>query len=155
VQTRNFFESVNKSISETRKHVALSVAERRKKNAKPASTVNQAKSKVALEISPTEIIPHVCSTKGHNPITGERWATTPDNNLKFYLIDCRPESIAKEQGRFPTAVDMGPNKLQDPDELQQLTDMFESLRGAVHICVMVCPLQRCVNPNIILTAPTN
>ena len=60
----------------------------------------------------------------------------PESNLKFYLIDCRPESIAKEQGRFPTAVDMGPHKLQDPDELQQLTEMFESLRGAVHICIM-------------------
>lgn len=117
--------------------MVLSVAERRKKNAKPTPTVNQAKSKVALEISPTEIIPHVCSAKGHNPVTGEKWSSIPESNLKFYLIDCRPESIAKEQGRFPTAVNMGPQKLQDPDELQQLTEMFESLRGAVHICVMV------------------
>lgn len=116
----------------------MSVADRRKKNAKTSST-EQTKSKVALEVSPTEIIPHICSTKGHNPVTGEKWSTSvaTESDLKFYLIDCRPESTAKEQGRFPTAVNMGPDKLQDPDELQQLTDMFESLRGAVHICVMV------------------
>jgi hypothetical protein len=136
-QTRNFFESVNKSISETRKHVALSVAERRKKSAKQGSSLSQGKSKVALEVSPTEIIPHVCSTKGHNPLTGEKWAAASETNLKFYLIDSRPVGTAQEQGRFPTSVNMGPEKLHDPDELQQLTDMFESLRGAVHICVMV------------------
>ena len=116
----------------------MSVADRRKKISKTSST-EQTKSKVALEVSPTEIIPHICSTKGHNPVTGEKWSTSvaTESDLKFYLIDCRPESTAKEQGRFPTAVNMGPDKLQDPDELQQLTDMFESLRGAVHICVMV------------------
>lgn len=59
-----------------------------------------------------------------------------DSSLQFYLVDCRPESIASEQGRFPTSVALSPEKLQDPDELQKLTDMFESLRGAVHICVM-------------------
>ena len=135
-QTRSFFESVNKSITETKKHVSMSVAERRKKNAKSSSSsLSDIKSKVALEISPTEIIPYVCSTKGHHPVTGEKWST--ESHLKFYLIDCRPEETAKEQGRFPTSVNMGPQKLQDPDELQQLTDMFEALRGAVHICVMV------------------
>ncbi|KAL3789237.1 hypothetical protein HJC23_002822, partial [Cyclotella cryptica] len=136
-QTRNFLVSVNQSISETRKHVAMTVAERRKKTSKPSSTpANQMKSRVALEVSPTEIIPHVCSTKGHNPVTGEKWSVSSDTRLKFYLIDCRQEGLAKEQGRFPTAVNMGPQKLQDPDELQKLTDMFESLRGAVHICIM-------------------
>jgi hypothetical protein len=115
----------------------MTVAERRKRNAKPSlNSFNQMKSKVALEVSPTEIIPHICSSKGHNPMTGEKWSSS-DTPLKFYLIDCRPEDIAKEQGRFPTSVNMGPQKLQDPDELQKLLEMFESLRGAVHICVMV------------------
>ncbi|KAL7481641.1 hypothetical protein ACHAW6_007320 [Cyclotella cf. meneghiniana] len=136
-QARNFLVSVNQSIYETRKHVATTVAERRKRTTRSSSnSMNQMKNRVALDVSPTEIIPHVCSTKGHNPVTGEKWSVSSDTRLKFYLIDCRPEGLAKEQGRFPTAVNMGPKMLQDPDELQKLTDMFESLRGAVHICVM-------------------
>ena len=97
---------------------------------------------VVLEVSTTEIIPVICTIKGHNLATGEkmnpsRRTSDTDSALQFYLIDCRPESIASEQGRFPTAVSLSPEKLQDPDELQKLTDMFESLRSAVHICVMV------------------
>ncbi|KAL9190186.1 hypothetical protein ACHAXT_007397 [Thalassiosira profunda] len=137
-QTKSFFESVNKSISDTKKHVSVA-AERRKKKPQPYEARPQ--TKVVLEVSTTEVIPVICTTKGHDLATGEKMVPkrqTSDTNaaLEFYLVDCRPEAIAAEQGRFPTAVTLSPEKLQDPDELQKLTDMFESLRSAVHICVM-------------------
>ncbi len=126
--------SVNQSINDTKKHVAASVKERRKKNARDDTNLKTHVS-VALEVSPTEVIPHICSKK---QAVGDRSTRLPndDGALNFYLIDCRPESIAGEQGRFPKAINMSPEKLQDPEELQRLIDMFESLRGAVHICVM-------------------
>lgn len=141
-QTRSFLMSVNQSITETRKHVSIAVTERRKKNAKSTRGSHSKTTPVVLEVSATEVIPIISTTKAHNLATGKK--TTPLRRtsdtveaLQFYLVDCRPESIATEQGRFPTAVTLSPEKLQDPDELQKLTDMFESLRGAVHICVMV------------------
>ena len=140
-QTRSFLMSVNQSITETRKHVTVAVAERRKKKAKSTAD-NRPSPKVVLEVSTTEVIPLICTTKGHDLATGKKMSISKrtsdtDAPLQFYLVDCRPESIAAEQGRFPTAVTLSPEKLQDPDELQKLTDLFESLRGACHICVMV------------------
>ncbi|KAL7436967.1 hypothetical protein ACHAXM_005440 [Skeletonema potamos] len=133
-QTKNFFMSVNQSINDTKKHVAASVKERRKKSVRDDTNLKSHVS-VALEVSPTEVIPHVCSKKQAGGDRNTRLSKT-DGTLNFYLIDCRPESIAREQGRFPKAINMSPEKLQDPEELQRLIDMFESLRGAVHICVM-------------------
>ena len=50
--------SVNQSISETKKNVALSVAERRKKYAKSTADMkSHTNIKVALEVSPTEVLP--------------------------------------------------------------------------------------------------
>ena len=120
----------------------MSIAvERRKRKAKsmPESRFH---TPVVMEVSAREVIPVICTTKGHNLSTGKpmnvvRRTSDTGANLQFYLVDCRPESVAAKDGRFPTAVTLSPEKLQDPDELQKLSDMFESLRGAVHICVMV------------------
>jgi hypothetical protein len=133
--------SFNQSIAETRKHVSLAVSERRKKNVESLPE-SRAHTRVVLEVSTTEVIPVICTTKGLNLATGRKMSplkrtSETESFLHFYLVDCRPESIAAEQGRFPTAVTLSPEKLQDPDELQKLTDMFESLRSSVHICVMV------------------
>ena len=141
-QTRTFLMSVNESIAVTRKNVTVAVSERRKKIQAKSIHEAQRHEPVVLEVSATEVIPVICTTKGHNLTTGRKMSPsrrTSDTNspLQFYLVDCRPEQIAKEQGRFPTAVTLSPEKLQDPDELQKLTDMFESLRSSVHICVMV------------------
>lgn len=132
--------SVNQSIKETRKHVSGAISVQRKKTKVPPEI--RPYTPVVLEVSATEVIPIICTTKFHHLSIGQK--TSPSkmssytgSNLHFYLVDCRPESIASEQGRFPTAVTLSPEKLQDPDELQKLTDMFESLRGTVHICVMV------------------
>ncbi|KAL7553365.1 hypothetical protein ACHAWF_016643 [Thalassiosira exigua] len=139
-QTRSFLMSVNQSIADTRKHVSVAVAERRKRRARTVAD-GRPHAAVVLEVSATEVIPIVCTTKARNLTTGKkmdyaRRTSNAEDALQFYLVDCRPESIAAEQGRFPTSVALSPEKLQDPDELQKLTDMFESLRGAVHICVM-------------------
>jgi hypothetical protein len=139
--TRSFLMSFNQSIAETRKHVSLAVSERRKKNIESLPE-SRAHTQVVLEVSTTEVIPVICTTKGLNLATGRKMSplkrtSGTESCLHFFLVDCRPESIAAEQGRFPTAVTLSPEKLQDPDELQKLTDMFESLRSSVHICVMV------------------
>jgi hypothetical protein len=133
--------SVNQSIKETRNHVSGAMSVQRKKNAKIPTEI-RSHTPVVLEVSATEVIPVICTTKFHHLSSGNtasfpKLASYSGSNLHFYLVDCRPESIALEQGRFPTAVAFSPEKLQDPDELQTLTDMFESLRGTVHICVMV------------------
>ena len=133
--------SMNQSINETRKHVSEAMAAQRKKSAK-VPTESRSHSPVVLEVSATEVIPVICTTKFHHLSSGPKasspkMASCTSSNLHFYLVDCRPESIALEQGRFPTAVTLSPEKLQDPDELQKLTEMFESLRGTVHVCVMV------------------
>lgn len=139
--TRSFLMSFNQSIKETRKHVSDAMSLQRKKNAN-GSTDARSHAQVVLEVSATEVIPVICTTKFHHLSTGQKISPTKvlsnvGSNLHFYLVDCRPESIASEQGRFPTAVSLSPEKLQDPDELQKLTEMFESLRGTVHVCVMV------------------
>lgn len=101
--------SVNQSINETKRHVAASVKERRKKSAKDETNLKSHVS-VALEVSATEVIPHICSKK---QAAGERNTRLPnaDGALNFYLIDCRPESISSLQGRFPKAINMSPREI--------------------------------------------
>ena len=141
--TRQFFNSVNQSINDTKKHVQVNVAERKKKAsaAKAEAESKHAYTPVVLEVSATEVIPVICTTKGHDLATGQKIhdkkAYNSKESLQFYLIDSRPGSLSKEQGRFPKAVNLNPETLQDPDELLKITDLFEGLRGAVHVCIMV------------------
>jgi hypothetical protein len=84
---------------------------------------------VAIKVSANEILPFVCGGKSkrsgaHQP-------------LKYYLVDSRPNETVKVQGAFPTSVRLSPEDLMEPDSIQEKVDMFESLRGAVHICIMV------------------
>lgn len=126
-----------------KKHVQVNVAERRKKTttAKIETESKHVYTPVVLEVSTTEVIPAVCTTKGHDLATGQKIhdkkACISKESLQFYLIDSRPGSLSKEQGRFPKAVNLSPETLQDPDQLLKITDLFEGLRGAVHVCIMV------------------
>ena len=52
-------------------------------------------------------------------------------------MDSRPNETIQVQGSFPTSVRLSPEDLMDPDKIQEKVDMFESLRGAIHICIMV------------------
>ena len=76
---------------------------------------------VCLTVQCDEVIPIVCGRH------------TPSKDLKYYLIDCRPDS-SQNEGKFPTSVSA--SSLMDPEKLEALESLFESLRGAVHICVM-------------------
>ena len=76
---------------------------------------------VCLTVQCNEVIPIVCGRH------------TPSKDLKYYLIDCRPDS-SQNEGKFPTSVSA--SSLMDPEKLEALESLFESLRGAVHICVM-------------------
>ena len=98
---------------------------------------------VVLKVLVTEVLPVICwskeaaASRGGTALARGRYSNEHRASLKFYLVDSRPEAMAHEQGRFPTAVAMSPEALLDPDRIQQNEEMFESLRGAVHICIMV------------------
>jgi hypothetical protein len=99
---------------------------------------------VVVEVAAGEVLPIICWSKEANQIRIQKLKKSSklesDANerlpLKFYLIDCRPETSAQEQGRIPTSVAFTPDILMDKDRLKAQEEMFESLRGAVHICVM-------------------
>jgi hypothetical protein len=99
---------------------------------------------VVVEVAASEVLPIICWSKEANQAKmskikkGSKMEQTDDRRipLKFYLIDSRPEAAALDQGRFPTSVSLSPETLLDPDRLKDQEDMFESLRGTVHICIM-------------------
>ena len=93
------------------------------------------KSAVTVTVGSTEVLPVLCWTK-ESSIANAAIAGPEHSALKFYLVDSRPEVTVEEEGRFPTALSMSPEALMDPDRIRHLDDMFESLRGAVHIVVM-------------------
>jgi hypothetical protein len=100
--------------------------------------------KVAVTVQASEVLPILCwSKQGNVERLGQLSPTNKGDQgddkrlpLKFYLVDSRPEAAALDQGRFPTSVSLSPETLLDADQIQQHEDMFESLRGAVHICIM-------------------
>ena len=102
-----------------------------KANKRQASYMQQ----VAVQVSPADILPSICASKSIN--INEESESSSDTHIQFYLIDSRPEETARTQGRFPKAISISPETLLDPDLVQKELDMFESLRGTVHICVMV------------------
>ena len=59
------------------------------------------------------------------------------DDFKYVLVDARNESSSSKNGRFPTAIAIKPEQLIDPDSLNEIIEMFENIRGSVHICVMV------------------
>lgn len=96
--------------------------------------------KVALTVTVEEVLPVLCWSKEARAARGADLRRARSNrhhkHLKFYLIDSRSEEAALGQGRFPTAVNLSPETMMDPEKLQQTEEMFESLRGAVHIVIM-------------------
>lgn len=86
--------------------------------------------KVSVFVHPKEVLPVVCwSSK--SPV-----GSATRRPLKFYLVDARSDEARTSQGQFPTAVSLGPSVLMDPEELEKQEELFESLRGAAHVCVM-------------------
>lgn len=96
----------------------------------------------AVRVSASEVLPIICWSKEANQAKlhklkkSSKLENEARDPLKFYLVDSRPEASAQEQGRFPTSVSLSPEKLVDLSTLKEQEEMFESLRGSVHICIM-------------------
>ena len=95
---------------------------------------------VSVFVSAEEVLPVVCWSKEAAAARGvdhrRRNIRGKKQALKFFLIDCRSEEAAREQGIFPTAFRLSPETLQDPEKLQEHEDTFESFRGSVHLVIM-------------------
>lgn len=99
---------------------------------------------LVVKVGPTEVLPEVCWSKKANKVRmfkldrGNKLEENTETRLplKFYLVDSRPVETARDQGRFPISVSFPPEDLTDPDRLKQQEDMFEGLRGAIHIVIM-------------------
>jgi hypothetical protein len=99
---------------------------------------------VVVEVAASEVLPVICWSKEGNQIKFQKLKKSSKLEsevnqvlpLKFYLVDCRPESSAQEQGRIPTSVSMTADQLAGKETTKAQEEIFESLRGAVHICVM-------------------
>eukprot|EP00536_Pseudo-nitzschia_multiseries_P006212 jgi/Psemu1/303950/fgenesh1_kg.129_\ len=100
--------------------------------------------KVVVEVAPSEILPAICCSKDANrnklsklkKISKVMNDWNERNPLKFYLVDSRPENVAREQGKLPVSLSFSPETLVDVEKMEEYEAMFESLRGSVHICIM-------------------
>ena len=128
-QTGQMLSNVNQGIEIKKKHIIAARAEERAK--KLAANIGEGRDhQVAIRVSANEIMPIVCS--GHS----SKILSITKDPLKYYLVDSRPDDTLKVQGAFPTAARLSPEDLMDPERIQQKVEMFESLRGAIHICIM-------------------
>ena len=116
------------SVEIRRKKIAAARAEERAKGSADGLQEAKKKHQVAITVEASEIMPVVCANK-----KAQMSSSLP---LRFYLVDSRPEEAQKTQGGFPTAARLSPQDLMDPERIQKMVDMFEALRGAVHIVVM-------------------
>ena len=82
---------------------------------------------VSFQLSVNEVMPSLFS----------RSSGKGRDSIKFLLVDARQPNKASLHGRFPTAIRVNPDMLMDPDSLREVMEMFETLRGSVHICIMV------------------
>tara|TARA_B110001450_G_C17542554_1_gene449232 strand:- start:462 stop:968 length:507 start_codon:yes stop_codon:yes gene_type:complete len=94
-----------------------------------------------VQVAPREVLPVICWRKksDQGQLSKLKKTSKIDNDdnertpLKFYLVDSRPQSAVREQGKLPTSLHFNPDKFSTEEEA-----MIESLRGSVHICVSLC-----------------
>jgi hypothetical protein len=99
---------------------------------------------VVVTVAASEVLPAICWSKERNQARfaamkrASKLEHDSDNRmpLKFYLVDSRPEEAALDQGHFPTSVSLSPETMLDPDKIKLHEDMFEALRGGIHIVIM-------------------
>ena len=130
-QTNKLLHTMGHGIQIRRKEIMAYRADRRAKKLEEgllSSSHTTAYGLVSLKVNSDEVLPVSC---------GVQTSTSHPNNLKYFLVDSRPDDTADEQGRFPTAMRLSPEALMDPDLYHQQIDKFESLRGAVHVCIIV------------------
>jgi hypothetical protein len=130
-QTGKVISTVNQGIEIKKKNIIAARAEERAKLYAEQMEGTKQKSQVEIPVSASEIMTIVCGGKKIEKVT----RMTRDT-LKYYLVDSRPGASMKAQGAFPTAARLSPEDLMDPERLQQKIEMFEALRGTVHIVIM-------------------
>uniref|UniRef100_A0A7S1UZ60 Rhodanese domain-containing protein n=1 Tax=Grammatophora oceanica TaxID=210454 RepID=A0A7S1UZ60_9STRA len=136
----NFLSSVNQGIKKSRQQIATNM----RNKARQDDQKKKVKHGVTVTVDPSEVLPVVCWTKeaAAAALADEKKDDNNNNNkamappLRYYLVDSRPDETCEEEGRFPTALNMSPEALLDPDRIKLQEEMFESLRGTVHIVVM-------------------
>lgn len=107
---------------------------------------------VSVTVTPDEVLPVICWSAEARGGAQRHHVTRGRKPLKFYLVDSRSDEATHEQGYFATALNLSPETLLDPERLRQNEDMFESLRGAVHIVVMgegFSALPKLYNPKLL------
>mmetsp|Transcript_4132 Transcript_4132/g.4801 ORF Transcript_4132/g.4801 Transcript_4132/m.4801 type:complete len:1000 (+) Transcript_4132:269-3268(+) len=127
--TSKLFETMNQGFSNSRKRFSQALKREEKANLDEVK-----KHEVTVKVTAKEVLPVICWSKESDSL--KRASTRPYDALKYYLVDSRPEQTAQEQGRFPTSLSLSPEALLDPDLMKKQEEIFESLRGAVHIVVM-------------------
>jgi len=127
MKTNNLMSHMGHGIRGKRKEYMATMVEKKTMELFGDVGMKQAgpKHQVAVNVETSEILPSFVTRESN-----------VQDSLKYYLVDSRPEEMATLQGRFPTSVRLSPDDLMDPDRMQQKIDMFEALRGAVHICIM-------------------
>jgi hypothetical protein len=93
--------------------------------------------RVSVSVKVGETLPYICMSREQaNDIRRVSLQKDLPMPLRFYLVDCRSEETAEQQGRFPTAARLSPETMMDPELLQKYEDSFEAVRGSFHICIM-------------------
>lgn len=59
----------------------------------------------------------------------------PREPLRYFVVDCRTEEEVSK-GRFPTAYQLEPGAMSDPEQISQLLEVFQPLVGRAHICLL-------------------
>jgi hypothetical protein len=130
-QTSKIFSSVGHGIERKKKNLIAARAEERSQLLGEFWNETQPKHQVALKVSASDVLPGICGGKMVLPDIGA------NEYIKFYLVDSRSSDCRTIQGSFPTAASLTPEDLMEPEIIQEKVEMFEALRGSVHIVVMV------------------
>ena len=130
-QTSKIFSSVGHGIERKKKNLIAARAEEKSQLLGDFWKETQRKHQVALKVSASDVLPGICGGKVILPDKGA------NEYIKFYLVDSRSSDCRMIQGSFPTAASLTPEDLMEPEIIQEKVEMFEALRGAVHIVVMV------------------
>ena len=127
------FSTMNTGLIQFRAKPKTSDKKEENKPLQPAK-----KESVVVEVPSSEVLPVVCWSKVANQIKLSKLRQDSKSGkkekipLKFYIVDCRRENATNEHGRLPTSVPFSPEDAKK----NQDQEIFESLRGSAHICIM-------------------
>ena len=143
-------EAANESMKKTMKSMNQGMEDMKKKlssaklvrknpleDDEDTDEIRKREHRVSVTVKVGETLPFFCMSREQaNDIRRVCLQKDLPMPLRFYLVDSRPDEVAEHQGRFPTAAQLSPETLMDPELLQKYEDSFEGVRGSYHICVM-------------------